>query len=324
MKRRSMNAGAVGLFAIVFAVQACGGGSDDDNGGGGGLPTTPPTKIDLLTAEGFKDPLDAVVRHDGREVYFSASTLDEPALAAVFRVPVEGGTPIPLHAGAPLGFPSGLVLSCDSSTLWVADQSPTPDDTDSEDGAIYTLSTNGGTPTAFSASGIAVPVGLALSVDCKTLYVTGRTPEGTPAVFTVPVGGGSASVLYSGDPLVSPGGVHVDANGIAWVMDHLGMGNEGEGALFSIDPAGAIAPVLGNLKSGVTMGVSLVAGGITAVIPTLDETGKATLATANTVTGEMSVIPAPGMFDPGGIRSARNAGILAITDHDGNAIHIAK
>jgi hypothetical protein len=324
MKRRSMNAGAVGLFAIVFAVQACGGGSDDANGGGSGLPTTPPTKIEVLAADGFKDPLDAVVRHDGREVYFSASTLDAPALAAVFRVPIEGGTPTPLHAGEPLGFPSGLVLSCDSATLWVADQAPTPDDTDSEDGMIYTLSTNGGVPTPFSASGIAVPVGLALSVDCQTLYVTGRTPEGTPAVFSVPIGGGAATVLYSGDPLVSPGGVHVDANGVVWVMDHLGMSTDGEGALFSIDPAGAIAPVVGNVKGGVTMGVSLVAGGVTAVIPTLDESGKGALATASTVTGETSLIPAPGMLDPGGIRTARNAGVLAITDHDGNAIHIAK
>jgi hypothetical protein len=324
MNRRSRNAGALSLFATLLAISACGSSNDDDEAGGGGLPTTPPTQIDVLTGEGFKDPLDAVVHHEGREVYFSASTLDDPALAAVFRVPIEGGTPTPLHAGAPLAFPSGLVLSCDSATLWVAEQAPTPDDTESEDGMIYTLSTGGGVPAPFTASGIAVPVGLALSVDCQTLYVTGRTPEGTPAVFTVPAVGGSASILYSGDPLISPGGVHVDADGIAWVMDHLGAGNEGEGALFSIDPSGKIAPVLGNLKGGVTMGVSLVAGGITAVIPTINESGKAELATASTVTGEVTRIPAPGIFDPGGVRTARNAGVLAITDHDGNAIHIAK
>jgi len=108
-------------------------------------------------------------------------------------------------------------------------------------------------------------------------------------------------------------------------MDHLGEGAEGEGALFSVASSGEIKPVIGNLGGGVTMGVSLVAGGITAVMPSVDpRTGKPELVAASTENGEITRIPAPEMVDPGGVRTAREAGVLAITDHDGNAIFSAK
>ena len=46
--------------------------------------------------------------------------ITDPAEAALFSVPASGGAPTRLHAGAPLGYITGLVLGCDGQTLAVA------------------------------------------------------------------------------------------------------------------------------------------------------------------------------------------------------------
>ena len=317
------------VLAVALGASGCG------DGGGGeseSLPTSPPAQLTKVADSGFRSPMDAVASPDGAQLYFTALTEESPARPAIFRVPSSGGTPEAMHAGAPLGMPTGLVMSCDGSTLFVADMGVAAEGESEEAGdeemamvegsagGIFALPTSGGAIARLAADGIAVPTGLALSVDCNTLYVTGWDADGTPALFTVAVAGGAASVVLAGDPLMSPTGLHVDADDVAWVMDHVAANDQGEGVLFAVTPEGVATAVIGGLRMGTPGGVSLVAGGGRAVIPTLDDEGMGQLLTVEIATGEVTVVPAPDIVDPAGLRTARGAGVFAVVDSEGSAI----
>jgi DNA-binding beta-propeller fold protein YncE len=302
----------VACAAAPLALIACSDDHKTDD-----LPSDPPTSVTKVASSGFQSPTDAVASPDGKTLYFAAWTDErEPAL---FSVPTDGSAEASkLATNDPLEAPFGLVLSCDGATLFVADAG-------GEDGAILQMATAGGAVTALSASGIVRPAGLAMGPDCSTLYATGRTTDGMPGLFTIPIGGGSASVVRQGDPLVSPTGLHVDSDGVAWVMDHLAQGKDGEGVLFAIPSDGSKADVVGSgLAMGTPGGVSLTAGGGTAVIPTRDEDGKGQLTSIDIATGTISQLAAPDITDPAGLRTARKAGVFAVVDSEGGAIFKAE
>jgi sugar lactone lactonase YvrE len=321
----------VAVAALALGMMACG---DSGDGSSGDLPTSAPGRLTKIADTGFASPGDAVSSPDGATFYFTAYTEGSPAQPAVFRVPSAGGTVEALHAGTPLGYPTGLVMSCDGSTLFVADmgitqaaegaETPAEDEemelVDGSSGGLFTLATAGGAIARLEAEGISVPTGLALGVDCRTLYVTGWDEEARPALFTLPVTGGSATVVHAGEPLSSPTGLHVDADGVAWVMDHLASTDDGEGVLFAITGDGDVTPVIGGLRMGTPGGVSLVSGGGRAVIPSLDDEGNGQLITVEIATGEVTVVPAPDIQDPAGLRTARQAGVFAVVDSEGSAI----
>jgi hypothetical protein len=137
-------------------------------------------------------------------------------------------------------------------------------------------------------------------------------------LFSLPIAGGAATVVKEGAPLMSPTGVHVDSDGVAWVLDHVaGGGANGGGILYAIQPNGDTTEVVGDLALGTPGGVSLAAGGVTAVMPTVDEDGNGQLITANTSTNELGVVAAPAILDPAGIRTARDRGVFVIVDSEG-------
>ncbi|TMQ04309.1 MAG: hypothetical protein E6J91_43970 [Deltaproteobacteria bacterium] len=201
---------------------------------------------------------------------------------AVFQVSSKpGGAPTALATGDPLEAPLGLVMSCDGKTIFVADMG-------GEAGAILAVATSGGA-SPVAAGGLTRPGGIAMGPDCKSLFATGRLDDGTPALFQVPIGGGDARVVYRGAPLVAPTGLHVDSQGVAWVMDHHALGASGEGVLFAIPADGSKATeVVSNLRMGTPGGVSLTAGGGTAVMPTRDADGNAQLTSVDIATGEVT------------------------------------
>jgi len=282
-----------------------------------GLPTRPPTSVTKVSSGGFESPTDAVASPDGRTFYFAAWDMDkQPTLFQVSSEP--DSTPRPLAAGDPLEAPLGLVMACDGKTLYVADMG-------ADAGSIQSTPTDGGALTAFPDTGIVRPGGLAMGPDCKTLYVTGKTGDGKPALFSVSVDGGSATTVYAGDPLVSPTGLHVDKQGVAWVMDHLAHGDNGEGVLFAIPSDGSSATeVVSDLRMGTPGGVSLTAGGGTAVMPTVDASGHGQLTAVNIKSGERTDIPAAMITDPAGLRTARKAGVFAVVDSEAGAIFRAE
>jgi DNA-binding beta-propeller fold protein YncE len=215
--------------------------------------------------------------------------------------------------------PIGLVMSCDGKALYIADIG-------SDAGSVLTLPTElGGAVTDLGATGLDRPGGLAMAKDCATLYATGRTDIGEPALFSIPVAGGGASVVFKGEPLVAPSGLHIDNDGVSWVMDNRAHGENGEGVLFAIPSDGSAAnEVASDLRMGTPGGVSLTAGGGTAVMPTRDASGNGQLTSVNIKTGETTQLPAPGMMDPAGLRTARQAGVFAVVDSEGGAIYRAE
>jgi len=299
--------------AIASAPAALIGCHSSDND----LPTDPPTSIEMVSAGGFESPTDAVASPDGRTFYFAAWDMDkQPAL---FQVSSEtGSAPSPLTAGEPLDAPLGLVMSCDGKTLYVADMG-------GEAGAILAASTSGGAATPIAATGLSRPGGLAMAPDCHSLFATGRLDDGTPALFEVPLAGGEARVVYQGAPLVAPTGLHVDDHGVAWVMDHHAQGADGEGVLFAIQSDGSAATeVMSDLRMGTPGGVSLTAGGGTAVMPTRDADGNAQLTSVDIASHRVTQLPIPDMADPAGLRTARKAGVFVVVDAEAGSIYRAE
>src|SRR5512138_1775734 len=190
----------VALTAAPAALAAC--HSSDD------LPTKPPDTVTKVTSGGFTSPGDAVSSPDGKTFYFTAFTdkvdADGQRIAAIYRTSSEpGSTAEQLALGDPLASPMGLVMSCDGATLYIADMG-------NEHGNVFSLPADGGALTDMGAAGIFRPAGLAMGPDCKTLFITGRTDDGKPGLFSMSADGGSASPVYSGAPLSSPTGLHVD------------------------------------------------------------------------------------------------------------------
>ncbi|HEY6179387.1 MAG TPA: hypothetical protein VIX73_33260 [Kofleriaceae bacterium] len=280
------------------------------------LPTDPPTQVQKVSSGGFQSPTDAVASPDGRTFYFAAWDMNkQPTL---YQVASDANSaPTVLAAGDPLEVPMGLVLSCDGKTLYVADMG-------GETGQVVSVPTSGGAATVLATSGMLRPSGLAMGPDCKSLFATGRLDDNTPALFEVPLAGGAARAVYQGAPLVEPTGMFVDSQGVAWVMDHHAQGKDGEGMLFAIPSDGSQATeVMSNLRMGTPGGVSLTAGGGTAVMPTRDADGNAQLTSVDIATGEVKQLPTPDMAYPAGLRTARNAGVFVVVDAENDSIYSA-
>lgn len=291
---------------VVLAAAGC-------HSDGTSLPTAPPKQVTMVASGGFSAPTDAVASPDGRDFYFAA--FDSMNAAAVFRTSsTPGGSIDEISSGDPIDMPIGLVMACDGKSVYVADMG-------GDSGAVLSVTTGGGMASDLGVTGMIRPSGLAMAADCKTLYATGRSDDGLPGLFTIPITGGPATAIYLGDPLVSPTGLHVDHEGVAWVMDHLAAGASGEGVLWAIPSDGSTATeVISGLQMGTPGGVSLTAGGGTAVMPTRDASGKAQLTAVEIATGEMTQLPTPDIQDPAGLRSARSAGVFAVVDSEGGAI----
>jgi hypothetical protein len=256
---------------------------------------------------------------DGTTFYFGAFTdADEPA---IFRVPAAGGTAMALTpaTGHGLVYPSGLVLSVDGTTLFIADPQADPDG-DGVDGAIFSMPVAGGTPVALPLMGAAEPNSLGVNGASTQLYFAGRTAAGVAAVLSVPIAGGMARTVAT-TPLVAPTGLYVDSDDVVWVLDHLAEGPVGVGVLFSITPAGVVTPIVSGVQLGTPGGVSLIAGGGTAVVSGRDATtGAGQLWAIDLTSMEVDPVPLPGFIDPAGLRTARGAGVFAMVDSEGNAI----
>jgi hypothetical protein len=88
--------------------------------------------------------------------------------------------------------------------------------------------------------------------------------------------------------------------------------------LFAIPSDGSKATeVMSSLRMGTPGGVSLTAGGGTAVMPTRDENGAAQLTSVDIATGAVTQMPTPDMADPTGLRTARKAGVFVVVDQAG-------
>jgi hypothetical protein len=298
----------------------------------GGLPVEAPTTVTLVVAGDdaeFESPLDAVASPNGATFYFSAystatEVIDSDSRAAIYTVASAGGAASILYQGAPLREPTGLLLSCDGSTLYIADIGFTAGDESELDdippAPLYTLDLATKALAPLTATGLAEAASLAWNNDCTRIHASGYTTEGAPAVFSLPIAGGTATVIKSGAPLSSPSGIYVDADNLTWVVDQ--QPNEGTNAkLFAIkEEDGATDEIITELRVSEPAGCSLIAAGGIAILPTRNEDEGGQLLAVEIATGTVTTIAAPAVIDPAGIRTARNAPILALVDSEGHAI----
>ena len=300
----------VALTSAPFALIGCHSSTGTD------LPTAPPTSVTKVASGGFSSPTDAVSSPDGGTFYFAA--IDEEHEPAIFETASEPGSiPEVLAVGDPLGLAMGLAISCDGATLFVADIG-------GDSGAVLSTPTSGGGLTDLRVTSLTRPSGIAMGADCKTLYVTGYTVDGKPGLFAMSIAGGDARTIWAGAPFVQPTGLNVDSLGVAWVMDRFAIGAHGPGVLFAVPADGSAAnEVVSNLRMGTPGGVSLTAGGGTAVMPTLDGDGKAQLTSVDIASGEMTQLATP-LVGPAGLRTARQAGVFALVDSETSAIYRAE
>lgn len=305
-----------------------GGMGDPDSGRDAGmmdvdagrLPTDPPSTFTEVVSTGFTSPTDAVSSADGSTFYFAA--FDPNGDPAIFSVDGTGGAAMVRHAGLPLEYPSGLVMGCDDETLYIADPVADPDG-DGTLGAIFSIGVSGaGDPTPVAITGLAGPNALALNYACDTLFISGHVPSGAPAVLSAPTAGGAATVVRMGDPFRALTGIHVDPDDTVWVLDHLADEEDGMGVLYSITSDGTLSTVVSGLLLGTPGGVSLAAGGGTAIIGSRDANGAAVLTTVNASTLAVSTVALPAAFvDPAGLRTARSVGVFVFVDSEGSAIY---
>ncbi len=282
----------------------------------------------------FTAPQDAVMSLDGGMVYFNAKLMgvaasgvsplgvnSDPLPEGIFAVPSIGGKAALLTPDGSLEKPIGLLLSCDGRTLYIANQPTQANDADAS--LLYTLDVESNVLSTLPSTGIGEAAGLAFNTDCSTLYVTGYTPEGEPALFTLEPEGGEAMIVFSGAPLVSPSGVYVDEEDTAWVMDR-NADNPTGGLLWAVRAGASIDVVIGGLDLSAPAGVSLVAGGDIAVIPSLNINGLGQLLLVDTVSGDISTLSTPEIVEPAGIRSARQAPVMVVVDSQGDAIFLVE
>lgn len=264
-----------------------------------------PTVFTMVTQGGFTAPVDTVASPDGETFVFLAT--DDAGAPAVFSVSsAPGSTATELVSGAPLVEPSGLVMACDGSAVFVTDR-----------GANTVFSLAGTTLTDLGVTGIGAPAGVGMGPDCTTLLVTGHSGP-LPAVFHVPITGGAAMVVLAGSQLGEPQGVHVDAQAVQWVD---GLTGAGSGELFAISEDGSSIDPVATVRVGSSIRVSLVHGGGAAVMPSLAADDSPQLTVIELATGAVSTEPLPGLVGPSGLRTARDVAVFAIADEAADAIY---
>jgi YD repeat-containing protein/probable HAF family extracellular repeat protein len=145
----------------------------------------------------FVDPVAVAVSPDGNTLYVTDYSAN-----AVFRLPVDGGTPTLLASGPLLENARGITISPDGKTLYIAGFGR---------GEILSVPVAGGQPTVIaSGAPLVTPHGIAVSPDGSTLYIADHYAG---AVFSVSTTGGQPTVVADGFAIPGPAFLDISTNG---------------------------------------------------------------------------------------------------------------
>lgn len=249
-------------------------------------------------------PFDSIPSPDGCSVYFTA--LDAQGVPSVFKSAV-GGTPSRLGGGGQLVLPSSIATNSTGGTIYIAD--PEAEPTPNVFGAIYTVSSTGGTPEALPGTTGKAPVGVTVARLTATdvLYFTGREPNGNGAVYSIPAAGGAATTIYSGADLPAPTAVAVADDGAVYVSDSI------LGAVYQLK-GNQLTFLRGNFKNGFPAGIAVSRDGKGLLVGTraaasrIDRIDLAAATTTSFTTG------LEGGNDPAGLHRAITAEVYSFVD----------
>jgi hypothetical protein len=241
--------------------------TDGTGGAGGGLTTTSSTGTGGASALGIglsvdiHRPFDAVLSPTGTQVYITAdganglgvykASLDSSAPKAVALYPAAPDDP-----NNPFAAPLGLAISTDGEQLFIADAATGTTD----QGAIFAMAAEGGTPKLLTGTDGTSPHSLAV-VDVggkDTLYFTGTEAKvgGLPGVFSIPAGGGGVTAIATGLPLHDPSGIVVAKNGDIYLTDTIASASN-TAQILVITSGGAPKVLVDDLRVGYPSGLAL-------------------------------------------------------------------
>jgi sugar lactone lactonase YvrE len=209
--------------------------------------------VEAATQSGnFHTPLDSTPDPNANTIYFTAIGPHGPG---VFRVPAAGGEATEVVAGPPFVVPTGVAMSTDGQSLYVAD--PLAYSDGGRAGQIFVISMADGSVRSLSGTEGTRPQGLDVVSQNghDVLCFTGRDPMSREAaVFKMAATGDAApTIVASGSPLVDPDGLAVTHTGTVYVTDHSSVGK-----VFKLD-GGAITCVVENTPLGEPAGIALTA-----------------------------------------------------------------
>jgi DNA-binding beta-propeller fold protein YncE len=313
--RRWMVGACLGLFAVTGC--NCGDEKLPEVLGNGTIGAIAPAASGATG--GFTAPLDATPSPDGKEVYFTARNTDG---VGVFKASASGGTITPLHVGDPISGPVGITVSSDNQMVFIAD--PGASINDEDQGAIWMVPTQGGTPTLVNGTSGHAPRGLTLVNEAGTdqLYFTGKTPaDNEPGVFKVAASGGTVEGIVKGSPFSDPNGIAITRQGTIYVVDSAA-GDLSAGSARVIQVADNAATVFHEgLKVGFPAGIALSQDDSVALISAVDPArGTDLVVRVNLATKEESAYSSGiEMFEEAaGLHRASNAEVYAWCDSTAN------
>lgn len=315
MERARIVALVLGTVATMVVAAAC---SSEDEAPKAQAQITP-----VANSAEAELPVDAVPSPDGSQIYFIASSraADEDGIgqvrsAGVYKVAATGGPVTKLFAGEPLASPYGIAISDDGKTLFLADSSADTTE-DRSDGRIFTLSGDGGTPSALAGTEGTSPRGV--EVRGETVWFTGRK-DGQAGLFKTGLGGGSATLVAGG--MADPSGVAISSKGEAFVLDSGSVVGERAGAsLLHVAVDGRVDVVVEGITVGHPAGVALTKDERTAVVSGLDPgTGTDLVFTVDLASkGTAQLTDKFGEYlEAAGLHRAKNADVYAWADSHAN------
>ncbi len=294
------------------------GGSS--SGGSSGGPAGPVAIAKAANDAQFVSPFDATPDPDGKQIYFTAVSPKEGP--AVFKVGADGTGLTKLFAGAPLVSPFGISITDDGKTLLIADSGY--ESATDELGAVFSMGVGGGAPSVLGGTQGTSPRGVEVRGD--SLYYTGSILRGVKlvaAVYKMPVGGGTATALATGEPMREPAGIAVTKAGDVFVLDAAGASTR-HGSVFKI-AGGAPTELAHDIVVGFPSGLALSADESMVVVSALEESlGTDAVYTFPVAGGARALLgdavqKTIGKFtESSGLHRARNTGVFAWADGQAN------
>jgi sugar lactone lactonase YvrE len=244
--------------------------------------------------------------------------LSAAGVPGVFKAPADGSAPTPadVAVGDPFAAPFGIAISTDGTKLFIADPGA---DVGSDKGAILTVSSSGGTPTALAGTQDAVPRNLEVAQEegKDVVYFTGTDKsDGLPGVFSVPATGGTATAVLKGGPFRDPSGIAIAKDGTIYVADTIA---SADGGANIIAIAGGNAQVIvSGIRVGYPCGIALTTSDTVLFVSALDPSTltdiviKVDLATKEPTTLAPQTISA--FSEAAGLHRAKNADVFGWAD----------